>query len=83
VTTEECAQHFSDFMSYMGIRTLEKPRYIAETVLLLPWKCMVRARVVYMPSPSNVLHGYLGLTAEAAWFRLKTCEALRIAAIED
>jgi len=23
------------------------------------------------------------LTAEAAWFRLKTCEALRVRAIED
>jgi len=53
VTTEECAQHFSDFMSYMGTATLQKPGYTAGIVLLLPWQCMLLARVVYMPSPRN------------------------------
>jgi len=57
VTTEECAQHFSDFLSYMGIATQGKPEYTAEIVLLLPRKCMLRASVAYMPSISNVYTG--------------------------
>jgi len=35
------------------------------------------------PEYQQCIHVYLRLTAEAGWFRLETCEALRIAAIED